>query len=65
MTEMKKTGYKIREAQVNKIPCMLIVGDKEMENETVAFRSREKGDEGEMKINDLVERLLGEIREKK
>jgi len=61
----EKTGYKIRDGQINKIPYMLIVGDKEVERGTVALRSREKGDEGEITLDGLIERLLGEIREKK
>jgi threonyl-tRNA synthetase len=42
----EKIGYKIREAQVEKVPYMLVVGDKEVENGTVAVRSRSKGDYG-------------------
>jgi len=63
-TRNEKTGYKIREAQVNKIPYMIIVGDKEIEYNTISVRSREKGDEGEMVLEKVIERLLEEIRKK-
>jgi len=42
----EKIGYKIREAQLEKVPYMLVIGDKEMENRTVAVRSRKDGDLG-------------------
>jgi threonyl-tRNA synthetase len=60
----EKIGYKIREAQVEKVPYMLVVGDKEVENGTVAVRSRSKGDLGAMKTEDFKAMLLKEIREK-
>lgn len=60
----EKIGYKIREARLLKIPYMLIVGEKEMENKTVAVRNRELGEQGNLKIEDLIERLVKEIREK-
>jgi len=63
-TRNEKTGYKIREAQVNKIPYMIIVGDKEIEYNTISVRSREKGDEGEMVLEKFIERLFEEIRKK-
>jgi threonyl-tRNA synthetase len=59
----EKIGYKIREAQVEKVPYMLVVGDKEVENGTVAVRSRSKGDLGAMKTEDFKAMLLKEIRE--
>jgi threonyl-tRNA synthetase len=60
----EKTGYKIREAQINKIPYMIILGDREMENETLSIRSRDKGDEGEMAVEQFIERLFDEIEKK-
>jgi threonyl-tRNA synthetase len=60
----EKVGYKIREAQVKKIPYMLIVGDREAENGEVAIRHREKGDLGAGKLNDFVAGLKKEIAEK-
>jgi threonyl-tRNA synthetase len=56
---------KIREAQVQKIPYMLIVGDKEKVQKEVSIRSREKGDEGTTSIDNFVGRLKQEINELK
>jgi threonyl-tRNA synthetase len=61
----EKVGYKIREAQMEKIPFMLIVGDKEMENGTVSIRSREKGDIGVSSLDDFVKNLKGIVESKK
>lgn len=60
----EKTGYKIREAQLEKIPYMIIVGDREMETETLSVRSRDKGDEGSISIEKFIERLFDEIGKK-
>lgn len=60
----EKTGYKIREAQLEKVPYMLIIGPKEVENNLVAVRSRKNGDIGTMGINEFEEKLLNEIKEK-
>ncbi len=56
----EKIGYKIREAQLDKIPYMLIVGDKEMEEKLVSVRSRKNGDMGQMKLDDLISKLVDE-----
>ena len=56
----EKIGYKIREAQLQKIPYMLIIGDKEVENEQIGVRSRSDGDIGAMKLNDFIERIKSE-----
>ena len=61
----EKTGYKIREAQLQKIPYMLIVGEKEIESNTVSVRSREKGDLGTKDINEFINELKAEIKEKR
>jgi len=50
----EKIGYKIREAQVQKIPYMLIVGDKEADENTVSVRVREKGDIGQKSLETLI-----------
>ncbi|NLA84626.1 MAG: threonine--tRNA ligase, partial [Clostridiales bacterium] len=60
----EKVGFKIREAQLEKVPYMLIVGDKELENGTVAVRSRKKGDLGAMKPEEFKAMLQKEIAEK-
>ena len=61
----EKTGYKIREAQIQKIPYMLIVGDKEKEEMTVSVRERKEGDIGKLKVDDFVNRIVKEIKEYK
>ena len=54
-------GYKIREAQLQKIPYMLVVGDKEAESGTVSLRSRKAGDEGSLPIGEFISRIREEI----
>ena len=61
----EKTGYKIREAQLQKIPYMLVVGEKEASSNTVAVRSRENGDIGTESIDEFIAKLEKEIEEKK
>ena len=60
----EKLGHKIRDAQLQKIPYMLIVGPKDVEGGTVSVRDRIDGDLGAVSISDAIERLQGEIREK-
>ena len=60
----EKIGYKIREAQLAKIPYMLVLGAKEVEEGTVAVRSRKALDMGAMPIDDFVNMALEEIRTK-
>jgi threonyl-tRNA synthetase len=60
----EKIGYKIREAQMEKVPYMLIIGDKEVEDGTVAVRSGTKGDLGTMKLEEFKSMLLKENEEK-
>ncbi len=60
----EKVGYKIREAQVKKIPYMLVVGEKEMNEGTVAVRGRKDGDMGAMKVEEFIKQLAKEIKEK-
>jgi threonyl-tRNA synthetase len=60
----EKIGYKIREAQVQKVPYMLIIGEKEVEDGTVAVRSRSEGDKGAMKVDEFIVKLQKEIAEK-
>lgn len=61
----EKLGYKIREAQKEKIPYMLVVGDKEAEEGKVAVRTRGGGDEGAMAVDEFITRCLEEIASKK
>ena len=60
----EKLGYKIREAQMQKIPYMLVVGDKEAESGSVAVRTRAGGDEGVMTVEEFLAKCLKEIAEK-
>jgi threonyl-tRNA synthetase len=63
-TRNEKIGYKIREAQMEKTPYMLVIGDKEMDNNSVAVRSRKDGDMGTISVQDFVDKVLEEIRAK-
>lgn len=60
----EKIGYKIRQAQLEKIPYMLVLGDKEVEAGTVSVRSRKNGDMGAMPMQDVVNMIDEEIRTK-
>ncbi len=60
----EKIGYKIREAQLDKVPYMLVIGDKEVEAGAVAVRSRKKGDMGAKPADEFIAELTKEIAEK-
>ena len=60
----EKIGYKIREAQLEKIPYMLVIGEKEQNADCVAVRDRIDGDLGAMSVPELITRLDREIKEK-
>ena len=57
----EKIGYKIREAQLQKVPYMLIIGDKEVEAKTVGVRSRKDGDIGAMSQDEFIKKIKNEI----
>ncbi|CQR73970.1 Threonine--tRNA ligase 2 [Sporomusa ovata DSM 2662] len=57
----EKIGYKIREGQMQKLPYMLVVGDKEAETRTVAVRKRGQGDVGAMPVDDFITMAIAEI----
>ena len=57
----EKIGYKIREAQLEKVPYMLVIGDKEIEANSVGVRSRKDGDLGAMAVTDFIEKAKKEI----
>lgn len=63
-TRAEKIGYKIREAQLQKIPYMLIVGGKEEEEGVVSVRSRFAGDEGQKVLSDFISNIKNEIETK-
>ncbi|MCR1897757.1 threonine--tRNA ligase [Irregularibacter muris] len=60
----EKIGYKIREAQMHRVPYMLIVGDKEIENGEVAVRSRKNGDLGSVGTDEFIAKIIEEINNK-
>ena len=61
----EKIGYKIREAQMEKIPYMIIVGDKEKEEKTLSVRHRKDGDIGSFSLKDFTAKVVEEDRTKK
>ena len=63
--ENETLGKKIREAEMQKIPYLLILGDKEIQAQSVSVRERGKGDAGTMILNDFIEKIQKEIKEKK
>lgn len=64
-SQNEKIGYKIRTAEKAKIPYMLIVGDKEIENENVSVRKHKKGNQGSLSVDEFMEKLKTEISSKK
>ena len=60
----EKIGYKIREAQLEKVPYMLLVGDKDIENNTVSIRDRRDGDIGSMSIEEFIAKITEEVNNK-
>ena len=60
----EKIGYKIREARLERTPYILVVGEQEAENNSVAVRSRKNGDEGSIDFETFKNRLLKEIADK-
>ena len=58
----EKMGYKIREAQLQKVPYMLIIGDKEVEENKASMRSRDKGDLGSIEKEKFIEKIEEEIK---
>ena len=60
----EKIGYKIREARLQKLPYMIVVGQKEEEEGKISLRSRFRGDEGQMLLDDFINDICKEIRTK-
>ena len=60
----EKIGYKIREAQMEKVPYMLVVGEKEANDGLVAVRRRDKGDIGAVNADEFIQTVLGDIADK-
>ena len=61
----EKVGYKIREAETQKIPYMIIIGDKEVEQDKISYRKRHKGDQGQIDLKDFIVMIAEEIAAKK
>jgi threonyl-tRNA synthetase len=57
----EKIGYKIREAQLQKVPYMLVVGDREAAEGTISVRSRTGGDLGARGVDDFIRQALAEV----
>ena len=60
----EKIGYKIREAQMEKVPYMLIAGEKEETDGTVSVRSHKEGDLGSMSLQDFIQKIAVEVQTK-
>jgi len=58
----EKIGYKIREAQLQKVPYMLILGEKEVESNSVGVRNRKEGDIGAMKVEEFISKIEEEVK---
>lgn len=61
----EKLGFKLREAQLEKVPYMIVIGDKDIEANAVSVRSRKEGDKGSMNVDDFVQMIVEEIETKK
>ena len=61
---IEKIGFKIREARNERMPYIIVIGDKEQSEENISFRSRENGDEGSCLLEDFIARINKEINDK-
>lgn len=60
----EKIGFKIRSAQLEKVPYMVLAGDKDIENGTISVRTRSGGDKGAMALDEFVEKIVAEVESK-
>lgn len=60
----EKIGYKIREAQLEKVPYMILCGDKDIEGNVISVRSRKQGDIGAMSVDEFLAKVMEEIETK-
>jgi len=60
----EKIGYKIRESETNKIPYMLIIGEKEQTAGNISVRKHKEGDKGTLSLNDFIDNITDEIKNK-
>jgi threonyl-tRNA synthetase len=63
--ENETVSKKIRDGEIQKIPFLLVVGDKEMKSKSVRVRERGKGDIGEIKLNKFLDKVKTEVEERK
>ena len=61
----EKLGFKLREAQLEKVPYMLVIGDKDIENGAVSVRSHKEGEKGSMAVDEFVKMIVEEVETKK
>ena len=61
----EKLGFKLREAQLEKVPYMVVIGDKDIEANAVSVRSRKAGDMGSMSVDEFVDMIVDEVENKK
>lgn len=61
----EKIGYKIREARKERVPYIIVIGEKEEEKNSISLRSRNNGDEGTLELDVLIERINNEVKNKK
>ena len=60
MLEVRKIRYKIRETQLQKVPYMLVIGEKEVKDNTVSVRDRKEGDLGAISIEEFISKIKKE-----
>ena len=60
----EKIGYKIREARNERVPYMIVVGEKDMEANKVSLRSRANGEEGQFDLSEVIDRITKEIKDR-
>lgn len=60
MLEVRKIRYKIRETQLQKVPYMLVIGEKEVKDNTVSVRDRKEGDLGAISIEEFISKIKNE-----
>ena len=61
----EKIGYRVREAQLSKVPYMIVVGANEKAEGTVSIRARKEGEGGTMKVDDMIARFVNEVETRK
>ena len=57
----EKIGYKIREARNERVPYIIVIGEKEENEKKISLRSRKNGDEGSLELKELIDRINDEV----